>query len=161
MENIQFQSIRRRTVIALCLAVICPALLFLLTFACRSKEAEAVPSITTLELKQLVDDGVDFFLLDVRREDEFKAVRLAFADTRITHDSLEAHLELLPQDKDSSIIYCFCRGGVRSAVATRYLLSIGYKNVYNVAGGMLAWQKNGFETVGEGLPPKSDSVTAN
>lgn len=113
----------------------------------RLEQAEAaVPAISVMELKQLIDAGQDIFLLDVRRDSEFVAERLSSADLRITHDSLEFNLARLPQDKATGI-YCFCRGGVRSARATRYLLSVGYLNVYNVAGGMLAWKENGFETV--------------
>ena len=103
------------------------------------------PAVSTLELKQLVDSGEDIFLLDVRRDSEFVAERLVFTDLRITHDSIEAHLASLPPDKMTPI-YCFCRGGVRSDYAARYLISIGYNNAYNVSGGMLAWKENGFET---------------
>jgi adenylyltransferase/sulfurtransferase len=114
----------------------------------QRKQPEApVPAVTVMALRELVDSGEDIYLLDVRRDSEFVAERLNFTDLRVTHDSLEFFLELLPQEK-STPIYCFCRGGVRSATATRYLLSVGYSQVYNVAGGMLAWKENDFETTG-------------
>ncbi len=102
----------------------------------------------------MVGTGEDIFLLDVRTEREFSANRLSFADLRVPHDSLSAYLDQLPQDKDTRI-YCFCRSGRRSAVATRYLIDQGYLNVYNVTGGILAWQENGFETVGDQAPSDS------
>lgn len=90
------------------------------------------------------------FVIDVRTEPEYRAVRLAFVDVRITHDSIETNLQALPSDK-TTLIYSFCRGGVRSDVSTRYLRSIGYVNAYNVTGGMLAWQEKGYPTVSDSL----------
>jgi sulfur-carrier protein adenylyltransferase/sulfurtransferase len=34
---------------------------------------------------------------------------------------------------------CQCKSGVRSAKATGFLRSIGFKNVRNLAGGILGW----------------------
>lgn len=104
------------------------------------------PSITVVELKQLVDSAEDVFLFDVRTEPEYVANRLAFTDLRISHESVAANRHLLPEDK-ATPIYCFCRTGRRSGEITLYLKSIGYRNVFNVAGGIVHWQECGFETV--------------
>ncbi|UCE25015.1 MAG: rhodanese-like domain-containing protein [Candidatus Zixiibacteriota bacterium] len=116
----------------------------------------AVPSVTVQQLEQLAKSGEDMFLLDVRTEPEYIANRLSFTDLRVSHDSLGNHLDQLPQDKDTRI-YCFCRSGRRSTHSTRYLMSLGYNSVYNVTGGILAWQKKGFETVSG--PESSDSTS--
>ncbi|UCG62206.1 MAG: rhodanese-like domain-containing protein [Candidatus Zixiibacteriota bacterium] len=152
MEDLQFQGppIIRRLIAALLLLF--ASLIVSLCGSCSRESGKGdqtvipAPAISTTELRQLVDSGEDIFLLDVRRDSEYIAERLSFTDLRITHDSLKAHLESLPPDKTTPI-YCFCRGGVRSDHAARYLISIGYKNVLNVSRGMLAWKENGFETV--------------
>lgn len=151
MEDLQLQSspVAGRTATAL---LILFALIVLSSSSCSrdsgntERDIVPAPAVSTSELKQLIDSGEDIFLLDVRRDSEFVAERLIFTDLRITHDSLDSHLESLPPDK-ATPIYCFCRGGVRSDHAARYLISIGYKNAYNVSGGMLVWKENGFGTV--------------
>jgi rhodanese-related sulfurtransferase len=153
MEDLQFQNLAgTRRLIALLLTVSLGAALFISCSlgddkaAQHNQAADKIPAVTVLELRQLVDAGEDIYLLDVRRDSEFVAERLTFTDLRVTHDSLEFNLDRLPLDKTTGI-YCFCRGGVRSARAASYLLSIGYTKVYNVTGGMLAWKENDFETL--------------
>ena len=41
-------------------------------------------------------------------------------------------------DRDAAIV-CQCKSGVRSAKATAFLRAIGFKNVRNLAGGILGW----------------------
>ena len=45
-------------------------------------------------------------------------------------------------------IYLLCRSGARSILAAASLQQMGYKNVYSVAGGFIAWQAQGFLTQG-------------
>ena len=97
------------------------------------------PEISVQKLKAEVDAGSQFFLLDVRTTPEFNQGRLSFADGLIPYDSLPFYLEKLPVNKDTAL-YVFCRSGRRSGIATSYLQSIGYTNVYNVTGGIIAWQ---------------------
>jgi rhodanese-related sulfurtransferase len=39
------------------------------------------------------------------------------------------------------VVYLYCRSGNRSGQACLILETMGFKNVVNVAGGMLAWQE--------------------
>jgi adenylyltransferase/sulfurtransferase len=41
-------------------------------------------------------------------------------------------------DQNAAIV-CQCKSGARSAKATGFLRSIGFKNVRNLQGGILAW----------------------
>lgn len=97
--------------------------------------------------------GEEFFLLDVRTQEEFVENRLSFADDQIPYDSLKHYLEKLPKDKNS-VIYSFCRSGRRSGISTKYLNSIGYVNALNVEGGIIAWVDAGYETVSGKLDKK-------
>lgn len=103
-------------------------------------------SVTVQFLKSEHDAGKDFFLLDVRTTPEFYQGRLSFADELISYDSLNFYLDKIPQDKEATI-YLFCRSGRRSGIATQFLRSLGYKNAYNVSGGINAWSDAGFEIV--------------
>ena len=98
------------------------------------------PAITVTELLELSNSEEQFFLLDVRTMDEYLAGHLEFTNHLIPYDKINKYKELLPANKEETI-YCFCRRGNRSDFATNHLISLGFKNVYNVLGGILEWGK--------------------
>lgn len=100
-------------------------------------------SITVAELHKLSQSGHDFFLLDVRSEQEYQTGHLSFTDALIAHTDIGDQLDRLPPDKTTAI-YCICLSGARSAAATSQLRQSGYSNVYNVQGGMTAWEDAGY-----------------
>ena len=52
----------------------------------------------------------------------------------------------LPEDKNTRILV-YCRSGRMADSAAEQLLDLGYKNVYNLKGGMNAWKANGRELI--------------
>ena len=115
----------------------------MLLFNCADNKT---PSISVTELKKQADQQNPFFLLDVRTMPEYVAGHVTFVSDLIPYDSLSFYVDRLPENKDTTI-YCFCRSGRRSAIATEYLRSVGYTKVYNVNGGIIAWQDAGFDIV--------------
>ncbi len=146
MEDLQFQNIPRAVVRLIPQIIIC--LPILIVTACGNGSS---PTVTVEELARLAGSGADIFVLDVRTRREFLAGRLSFVDLRIPYDSIETHSGLLPQDKTTPI-YCFCRSGRRSGIAARQLADMGYENVYNVGGGIFAWEEAGFDIVSGDAP---------
>jgi rhodanese-related sulfurtransferase len=67
-------------------------------------------------------------------------------DLWIPYDQLKAQASKLPQDKGAKILV-YCRSGVESAQAAQSLLDLGYANVWNLDGGMTAWQASGRQLV--------------
>ena len=63
-------------------------------------------------------------------------------DLYIPYDQLTARASQLPQAKDAKILV-YCRSGAESAIASQTLLALGYTNVWNLDGGMNAWQSSG------------------
>ena len=56
-----------------------------------------------------------------------------------SNDDTEDDVEV--QDKsDIPNLYCVCRRGHDSILATQLLLQLGFQNVYNVEGGLTAWK---------------------
>ncbi len=104
------------------------------------------PAITVAELRERAARNHDFFLLDVRTLPEYVAGRLAFSDALLPYDLINLHLDRLPTHKQVPI-YCFCRSGRRSDLATLFLRSLGYVNAFNVAGGIIAWVDKGYDIV--------------
>ncbi len=78
-------------------------------------------------------------LIDVRQPEEFTGElgHVPFSEL-ISLSNLTSKADSLPKDK--SIVF-ICRSGARSAQAASYAKSIGYTNVYNMAGGMILWNE--------------------
>ncbi len=93
-----------------------------------------VPLIHVEDLKHRLDGGDVPFLLDVREEDERKICSLG--GLLIPIDELSRRLGELDRNRE---IIVYCRSGSRSAMAVEFLISRGFKNVKNLAGGILAW----------------------
>jgi len=51
-----------------------------------------------------------------------------------------------PADKTSKIVL-YCRSGRMSTIVAKELVKAGYINVWNLDGGMIAWEKAGFELI--------------
>lgn len=87
-------------------------------------------------------------LVDVRNDDEVARGIIAGA----VHISLALlPLKYEPLTKVENLVF-YCHSGVRSAHAAAFAASKGCRNVYNLAGGVLAWAKAGhsFVAINEG-----------
>jgi len=63
-------------------------------------------------------------------------------DLYIPYDQISARANQLPAAKTAKILV-YCRSGVESAQAAQTLLNLGYTNIWNLDGGMNAWQTSG------------------
>ncbi len=64
-------------------------------------------------------------------------------DLFIPYDRVAALADKLPAAKDTPLVV-YCRSGAMSRVATEALARLGYTRVYDLQGGMNAWQAAGF-----------------
>jgi adenylyltransferase/sulfurtransferase len=104
-----------------------------------AQQAAAGSTITAVELKEMIDSGKDFALIDVREPNEYEIVRIPGA-TLIPKDRIlsgEALAEL-PQDRP---LVLHCKSGARSAEALAALHKAGFRDAVHVGGGVLAWAK--------------------
>jgi adenylyltransferase/sulfurtransferase len=98
--------------------------------------AAAGSTITARELKAMIDDGTDPYIVDVREPAEFEIIRIP-GSVLIPKGELAEHLSELPQDRQ---IVLHCKSGVRSAESLAVLKAAGFANAVHVGGGVLAWQ---------------------
>ncbi|MBN2039450.1 MAG: rhodanese-like domain-containing protein [Spirochaetes bacterium] len=106
--------------------------------------AEAKKSIESVSVNEAKNNlgkkGVVF--LDVREPKEYKAGHLPGA-INIPRGLLEFFVTKDISDKNTKI-FVYCKTGGRSALAAATLVKMGYKNVINVDGGWVAWEKAGY-----------------
>jgi sulfur-carrier protein adenylyltransferase/sulfurtransferase len=97
-----------------------------------------VASITTTELRTLLDVDFQGVLIDVREPAEHAIARIP-GSRLIPLGQLAGEIESLPADRE---IYVHCKSGARSAKAARQLLDHGFTRVKNIAGGIDAWLRD-------------------
>ncbi len=92
--------------------------------------------INVQELKEKIQRGDDFVLIDVREPYEHEDFNVG--GQLIPLGTVESAVASLEDHKDDEVVV-YCRSGKRSANAQYILQSAGFKNVRNLEGGMLAW----------------------
>ena len=106
---------------------------------------DTLPQISVHELREHLANGGGMRSLDVREEAEWDEGHIAGASA-MSFKVLGDHLDEIgigPVDEVAVV----CAGGIRSSTACSILLRNGYENVYNVTGGMSAWNAAGLPTV--------------
>lgn len=101
----------------------------------ESKPQSNVPEITAVELKERIDSGHAPVIIDVREPHEFQICRIP-GSTLIPLGEVPARMSELNSADD---IVLHCRSGVRSAQAANLLMKSGFRKVWNLKGGILAW----------------------
>jgi len=99
--------------------------------------------IDVVELKEKMDRGDNFVLIDVREPHEYKICNLPGAKL-IPLGEFPQHVNEF--DKNADIVI-HCRSGMRSAKACAILRQNGFEHVRNVTGGILAWSDKVDPTV--------------
>lgn len=94
--------------------------------------------ISVQELKRKLENKEEFHLIDVREPYEYEEANLG--GELIPLGELSDHLDKMEDWKDDEIIL-MCRSGARSGKAQQFLEMNDFSNVYNLEGGILAWQE--------------------
>jgi rhodanese-related sulfurtransferase len=109
-----------------------------------AEENAEVILIPVEEVYEIITNGEDYFILDVRNQDEYDEAHIEGA-VLIPVDTLESKLDELPWDKP---IITYCKSGGRSAAAASILVENGFTEVYDM-GGITEWIDKGYPTVSE------------
>jgi rhodanese-related sulfurtransferase len=93
--------------------------------------------INVEELKQKLDKGEKVTLVDVREPHEFEEVNIGGRLVPLGKVQTMQVEELEDLKNEQVIVYC--RSGRRSMLACQVLDQLGFKDTYNLEGGILAW----------------------
>jgi len=108
---------------------------------------KAIPEVSIDEVKNRIERGENWTLLDVREREEYREGHLEGAIS-LPRGFLEMRVEEAVADKSKSII-AYCAGGVRSLIAARTLKEMGYENVVSMSGGYTSWKNAGHKWVAD------------
>ena len=108
---------------------------------------ETIPELTIDEVKERIERGEDWAVLDVREREEYREGHLEGA-IPLPRGFLEMRVEETLPDKTRPII-AYCAGGVRSLIAARTMQEMGYENVSSMSGGYTAWKNAGYTWVAD------------
>ena len=112
------------------------------TTAATSKTQAAFVNVKPEDFKKLMKDKAGL-VLDVRTPAEVAKGKLPQA----------AHIDFYKSDFNKQVeeldknkpVYVYCAVGGRSGKAMSKMKAMGFKEVYNLAGGFNAWKKLGYE----------------
>ena len=94
------------------------------------------------EVKERMDRGDEFNLIDVREESEWAEGHLPGA-RHLGKGIIERDIEVAIPDIGAEIVV-YCGGGYRSAMVADNLQKMGYSNVISMDGGWRGWTEAGY-----------------
>ena len=103
----------------------------------RNKQSGYARALTPMEVKNKLESGEDFILLDVRSPDEWETRRIEASQAKlIPLRELRAKLDVLAKDEE---IITFCQTSVRAYQAQRILDGADFRNTKFMDGSIAAW----------------------
>lgn len=110
-------------------------------FSCTPKESAVQENLDVASFKQLRENNPDILIVDVRTPEEIAGGKIDGAiEIDFSQDSFGSKINQL--DKEKTIIV-YCAVGGRSSKTVTFMKEQGFKNVYNLDGGIEAWAAAG------------------
>lgn len=113
----------------------------IVTFRVEGVPATEAPRISPAELSAWYEEGRDFVIVDTRNEYEYRLGTFRGAyNPQLRHfvEFAEA-AKKLPEEWKGKPVVTFCTGGIRCEKAAPYLAGLGFRQVYQLDGGILAY----------------------
>jgi thioredoxin len=118
--------------------------------SCNEKKASSVESISPKEFAEKIKTSDHPQILDVRTPDEFESDHIENAKN-VNWNGADFETKAAALDK-SKPVFVYCLSGGRSKKAAAKLSELGFTNVYELDGGFLNWNEEGF-----GIPAEAEA----
>jgi rhodanese-related sulfurtransferase len=116
-----------------------------LSISCNTKSKSQSDSISVITPTEFKEKSVNHTIIDVRTPQEFSeghidgAVNINFFD--------ETFLDQMAKFEKNEPLFVYCKSGNRSGKAAKKITASGFKQVYDLEGGILNWVRSNNETV--------------
>jgi len=121
-------------------------LIILFIYACSAGHAQSNANLLPpTEFKKKVETTDKAVIIDVRTPDEYKDGHLSNAVNMNWNDDTFGQ-QIKSLDKNAPV-FVYCYAGGRSSAAAKELRKQGFKEVYDMQGGMSAWRDAGLPEV--------------
>jgi rhodanese-related sulfurtransferase len=114
-------------------------------------QTSATPAVKNISSQEVVDfisknqSNPNFMIIDVRTAEEFAAGHIANAiNIDVQLADFESNVGKLDRNKRYLV---YCRTGIRSATATQAMARFGFKDIYNLSGGISQLIQDGYPIV--------------
>jgi len=104
---------------------------------------ERLDLMTVVELKEKLENGKDWLVLDVRSIDEWLQGHIE-GSLNIYAGLLEGRVDEVSEGKQIAVV---CKTGTRSSFACSIMLRVGHRNIHNILGGMDAWKNASYPII--------------
>ena len=132
------------------------AVLFIIVFALSGPAVMADGGADTKILKDIIPveafdliqenkENIDFIILDVRTEPEYKSGHIENAENIDYY--LEGFKDELGELDKNKTYLIYCASGNRSGKALKIMDEMGFQKAYNVLGGIKGWKSKGLPVV--------------
>lgn len=105
----------------------------------NTQQQAAITNISVQEANKMIQDHPDLYIIDVRTSGEYTGNLGHVSNSHLMPvQEIEKWAPEISEMKDKDILL-ICHSGNRSSYAAKILKKQGFKKLYNVEGGMLAW----------------------
>ena len=134
-------------------------ILFLLSFSCliscEDIRSQIVEDIGAIQFYKLIKE-TNGIIIDVRTPQEFYSGHIKDAtNIDFYSDNFTNKLKITRKDIP---IYVYCRSGGRSSIAASKMQKLGFSKVYNLVGGIGAWEAANYKIFKSNKIDKSTSL---
>ena len=111
----------------------------------KSTDQDSAPKISLISASELNKVNDQILLIDVRTPGEFASGHIENSiNIDYQADNFKDLISELDPDQE---VYVYCKVGGRSGRSAKILEEMGFKKVYDLKGGIIAWEKEGFKTM--------------
>lgn len=116
--------------------------MFILGTSCSANQKTGITSLTPKAFSTKIAEVTNPQIVDVRTPDEFKGGAIENAQN-FNWNSSDFKSKIEHLDKNLPV-FVYCLSGGRSAAASQALLDNGFKEIYELEGGIMAWNNAGL-----------------